>query len=114
MKMNKVNQEIYKKEWKEKIIECRSSGLSVSNWCELNSISKPTYYYWLKKIRTEICEAIKEETPVSLVPLVVEKENVQPNETDKSAVAVLIRGDVRIELSNSISEDLLAAILGNL
>lgn len=110
--MNKVNQEIYKKEWKEKIIECRSSGLSVNKWCEINNVSKPTYYYWLKKIRTEICDIITETAPVSFVPLAVENDRL--DEMDKSAVAVLIKGEIRIELSNSVSKDLLTMILGSL
>ena len=33
-------------EWGEKIVECRSSGKSVKDWCSEQGISKKTYYYW--------------------------------------------------------------------
>lgn len=104
--MNKINQEINKQEWIEKIKQCRSSGLSIKKWCEINNVPQPTYYYWLKRIRTKICDTIVKEEPISLVPSIVEIDN--------STVAVLMKGDIRIELSNSVSKELLTVILYNL
>lgn len=42
-----------REEWKAKIEACRSSGLTVRDWCEQQEISEPTYYYWLKQLRQE-------------------------------------------------------------
>ena len=37
-------------EWKEKILECRSSGLSVKKWCAENHVTDVTYYRWEREI----------------------------------------------------------------
>ena len=36
--------------WVERISACRSSGLSVKNWCRENAVCEQTYYKWQKKI----------------------------------------------------------------
>ena len=36
--------------WSERIAACRSSGISVSTWCEENGISTASYYKWQKKL----------------------------------------------------------------
>ena len=33
-------------EWSARIMECRSSGMTVKAWCEGQGISIKTYYYW--------------------------------------------------------------------
>ena len=34
--------------WQEKIKACRSSGMSVRDWCAENNITRQTYYAWEK------------------------------------------------------------------
>ena len=36
--------------WSERIAACRSSGISVRDWCEGNGISTASYYKWQKKL----------------------------------------------------------------
>ena len=36
--------------WAERISECRSSGLTVKDWCERAGLSCKTYYYWQHKL----------------------------------------------------------------
>ena len=36
--------------WAERVSACRSSDLSVRDWCKENDISEPTYYRWQKKL----------------------------------------------------------------
>ena len=33
---------------------CQESGLSVKDWCEMNGITKDTYYYWKRKLK-DLC-----------------------------------------------------------
>ena len=40
-------------EWSSKIAECRSSGMSVRDWCAEHGIAAKTYYYWEKRFITE-------------------------------------------------------------
>lgn len=36
--------------WEQRINERTKSGMSVSEWCKINEISKHKYYYWNNKI----------------------------------------------------------------
>ena len=38
-------------EWKLKIEQCLSSGMSMSAWCREQNISIHTFYYWRKKLK---------------------------------------------------------------
>lgn len=40
--------------WKQRIIECRSSGMSVKEWCKERGLDFTTYYRWERKILTSI------------------------------------------------------------
>ena len=43
--------------WAERIAECRSSGMSVREWCRENEISEKTYYYWQRKLYQQMISA---------------------------------------------------------
>ena len=43
--------------WKQRIIECRSSGMSVKEWCKEHGLDFTTYYRWERKILTSIVPA---------------------------------------------------------
>ena len=40
--------------WKQRIIECRTSGKGVKPWCREHGIDHTTYYRWEKKILSTI------------------------------------------------------------
>ena len=40
--------------WKQRIIECRSSGKSVKEWCKEQGLDFTTYYRWERKILANI------------------------------------------------------------
>ena len=52
--------------WKQRIIECRSSGKSVKEWCMEQGLDFTTYYRWERKILAHIIPV--EEYPVSDLP----------------------------------------------
>lgn len=37
--------------WRERIKECRQSGLSVKAWCLQNGLNNSAYYYWVKRFK---------------------------------------------------------------
>ena len=43
--------------WKQRIVECRSSGMSVKEWCKERGLDFTTYYRWERKILTSIIPA---------------------------------------------------------
>lgn len=49
-------------EWKDRIIECRNSGLRVSEWCQLNGYGLQTYYRWEREIMEEASKQLVPQT----------------------------------------------------
>lgn len=56
-------------EWAEQIREChdRPAGMKVREWCELNGITKDTYYYRLKKVREACLDTVGTKEPQEIV-----------------------------------------------
>lgn len=52
-----VRDEYRAKNWAMVIQECSSSGLSNREFCRQRGISEKTYYYWLRKLRSQMAEA---------------------------------------------------------
>jgi len=71
-KISRVQEEVKLREWSKKIQECKSSGLTVAQWCENNNLNIKTYYYRLRKVRESLCE-IKERQEIVAVNF-LEKE----------------------------------------
>lgn len=44
--------------WIERIRACRSSGMTVSDWCGANNIGSKSYYYWMRKIKQEAFDSL--------------------------------------------------------
>ena len=42
--------------WAMVIQECNNSGLSNREFCRQHGISEKTYYYWLRKLRSQMAE----------------------------------------------------------
>lgn len=38
--------------WRDRIEECRQSGLSIKAWCSQNGLKNTTFHYWVKKLKT--------------------------------------------------------------
>ena len=43
-------------DWAERIRDCRSSKMSVREWCKENGLSEKTYYYWQRKLFQMVSE----------------------------------------------------------
>lgn len=91
-----VKKQVIEAEWSERIRQCRESGLTVSEWCRQNSINPKTYYYHLRKIRTDICEQIP--VPVMTVP------------EESHSVKISI-GDMIAEIPEGISEQMMTSLI---
>ena len=49
-----IYNEAKKQEWNIAIQECRSSGLSVSEWCQQRGVTTTTYYRWERELLTGV------------------------------------------------------------
>ena len=51
-----VRDEYRAQNWAMVIRECSNSGLSNREFCRQRGISEKTYYYWLRKLRSQMAE----------------------------------------------------------
>ncbi len=110
--------------WKERIMICRSSGLSVKAWCTGNQVSPSTYYRWEREIFGQIKKAGVEEAEDSIqcgallpapkhdlveVPMAepASKSSARSEQTAFCPVAVIRIGQMEVSLTNAVSSKLI-------
>ena len=95
--------------WSTAIQECRSSGLSVKQWCKQREITPTTYYRWER----ELLALAKTEKntmgePVAFVELPALKSEMQ-NVSER--VATIRINDASIDIYASVQPELLKALV---
>ena len=60
-----VRDEYRAQSWAMLIQECNNSGLTKREFCQRRGISEKSFYYWLRKLRSQMAEA----AGLQLVPL---------------------------------------------
>ena len=95
-----VRDEYRAQEWAMLIQECKASGLTNKEFCRQRGVSEKSYYYWLKKLRTQAAEAAGPQL-VQLDSRPEEKDTLDiryrgaelhvPGNVDLEAVAALLR-----------------------
>lgn len=50
MTVTEIKHAAKRREWQDRIIECRNSGTSVRRWCAERQICPTTYYRWEREI----------------------------------------------------------------
>lgn len=98
----------------------KPAGTTAKQWLAENDISKKSYYYWLRKLRREVCEqeclpAADCPFEVSFVEIPVKTAlDMAPVPTAPAVMtpfAVLRFGRLTLELTNNVSEPLLCRLL---
>ena len=64
--LRKATSKIRKSKWYDVIVARNASGLTVRDWCRENGVNETSYYYWLKKIRSEALETHDAENETNL------------------------------------------------
>lgn len=99
-----------KEQWKKLILECQSSGMKVEDWCARHDVTKHTYYYWLHKIREEVCEnlpAVREESK----PVPFKKLEVTAPVANSSAAVIIHLPSATVEVMEGTSQHTVEAVL---
>lgn len=120
--MDQLTLTVRRSNWINIIRQCqnRPAGTTAKQWLAENDISEKSYYYWLRKIRREVCEqeGLQEVTTpseLSFVEIPVKTAlDIAPVPTAPATttpVAVIRSGSLALELSNDISESLLRRLL---
>ena len=122
--MDQCTHEVRQQYWKNIISQCqmRPQGQTAKQWMDENGICEQTYYRWQRAIRQETYAeltadgqfptASKQDTDVSFVEVPIQKvPPVMVPAGRQTAPAVIRTATFTIELADSISDRLLAAIL---
>lgn len=83
-----------------RIQECNASGLTKREFCQQRGISEKSFYYWLRKLRTQMVGSVAPQL-VQLEPVPAAEDILQiqyrgaelklPSGVDMDAVAALLR-----------------------
>ena len=85
-------------EWRQRVLDCQNSGMSVKAWCQQNGISTGSYYFHLRKIRESVLEEnqiipLEPPKPVSSTGIRIESAGITitlpENATPEQLAAVL-------------------------
>lgn len=102
-------------EWAQMIHECtnRPIGMSVSEWCQANSITTANYYYRMTQVRKACLDSLPAEVVEhAIVPVPVElvspKKELAP---DNSFIELTAHG-VTFRVTQNTPDTLLAKVLG--
>lgn len=119
--MDQITHEMRLAHWKSIISKChaRPEGQTARQWLAQQGINEKQYYYWQRRIRKEAHDQLAGLLPADTntsglmfaeIPLT---GSIAPAEPSPFRPDVVIRSSkVTIELSNSVSEQLLNRILG--
>ena len=127
MNVNDAKHQARLAEWKMLVVQCRSSGLSVKQWCAENSRDPSTYYRWEREIfgrikngsgmkTEELSPTARPEPPAVQQPVLAELAVAKPtfvastvqSEPERFHAAAVIRvGKIEMELSNAVSPKLM-------
>lgn len=106
-------------EWVQMIHDCknRPTGMSVDEWCKLNSITKANYYYRMRQVRIACLDALQAETlehAVVPVPLALMEEpaGISPVSSNNNSCLELYAHGVTLRVTEATSETLLTKVLG--
>ena len=110
MEMGSVRQQVRAKQWRQRILEQKSSGLSVKRWCAEQNIRESRYYYWLQILRTE--ELAVHSPEKIFAPLQVAGSADKMVSESRTGICALIRnGEQCLEIHNGADPQTLAATL---
>ena len=121
--MDKITRQVRIEHWTQIMNECLNSGMNKTKWCRANGISDKQFFYWQRILRKEAFEAsASKELSVITAPadetrpqkisfaeisLPIKQESVrngfQPD-------IIIRKGAVSVEISNSVSAQLLSWI----
>ncbi|MDD2497390.1 MAG: transposase [Desulfitobacteriaceae bacterium] len=97
-------------QWTEIIRECRSSGQTISAWCAEHNINPKTYYYWLRRVRADACEALPSlsDGKNPIVPVNIPVPTVNTDHVNQESSDIVVRfGAATLEIRNNASATLI-------
>ena len=98
--------------WAEAIRDCRSSGLSVKQWCRQREITTTTYYRWERELLA-LANAERNTAEDAAVTF-VELPTAQQQRNVSERAATIRFSNTSIDIYNEVSPELLKVMLATL
>ena len=95
------------REWSQRVVECRSSGLSVTQWCAEHEIKPKTYYNWQKKV---LNATLEQQQAQAEEPQVRKFAELPTSAARKDLVAAVRFGQATLEIYSGASAEVAAAL----
>ena len=95
--------------WEQRINERTKSGLSVSEWCKNNEISKSKYHYWNHKISKKQ-KPDNEMSFAEITPIFSNDEEAIPN-SDKSNDFRISFKNIQVTVPSNFNQASLAGLM---
>ena len=98
-------------EWAERVKECRSSGLSVKEWCLENNVGLSTFYTWQKRVFNAVSAQVQ-QTQVNSSPVFAEIPKELPAKVSSANVAATVRvGEICVDFYENASPAFIESFL---
>ena len=121
--MDKITRQVRIEHWTQIMNECLNSGMNKTEWCRANGISDKQFFYWQRILRKEafaastskdlsvITDPADETSPQKIsfaeISIPIKQESVR---NGLHPDIILRKGPVSVEISNSVSAELLSRI----
>ena len=95
-----VRDEYRAQTWAMLLQECKASGMTNKEFCEQRGVSEKSFYYWQKRLRTKLAEAVapqlvqldQQSEPVELLQISFRGAELKlPVGVDMDAVSAILR-----------------------
>lgn len=95
--------------WKEIIKERNKSGISVSEWCKINEVSKHKYHYWNNKINKN--KKIYNDIEFAEVSSIISNTSEDETEKYKADDFQIFFNNVQVTVPSNFNQDSLAGLM---
>lgn len=102
-KIAEVKNELQLRSWTNMELARQQTGMTVSEWCRQEQISKSAYYYRLRKVREKLSEQVA-------VPI----ENIPVYTVSETPSIKITGGELSIEISSDVPTEIVTAIIREL
>jgi len=100
--------------WKKVIEDCQASGKTVIAYCNENNVNVKTYYYWLRKIREQLCKDIDYNSITSENKCEFAQIRLPASYQQSVPVIKLHIGKIVVEISDGMSQDTISYVLNGI
>lgn len=115
--IKRKKQTLSQERWKQLIIECQSSGLTVQDYCQQQGLCKSTYYKWQRELRLDACKAsvpqpIEDAHP--LVKLDYPAKTAYPTVPKQVTEISVSLGSTKVEIAKGADPETIKIVLNTL